>query len=58
LLRDPALRARYESAAAETAARYDWPAIGERFGEVLQTVAERKAKARLAMPARLAEKKA
>ena len=29
LLRDPELRERYEKAAAETAARYDWPAIGE-----------------------------
>ena len=42
LLRDRELRRRYEKAAAETAARYDWPAIGERFGEVLQAVAEKK----------------
>lgn len=42
LLRDPALRRRYEKAAAETAARYDWPAIGERFSEILQSVAEGK----------------
>ena len=42
LLRDPELRRRYEQGAAETAARYDWPAIGERFAEVLQTVAEKK----------------
>jgi len=42
LLRDPELRRRYEKAAAETAARYDWPAIGERFSEVLQSVAEKK----------------
>jgi polysaccharide biosynthesis protein PslH len=42
LLRDPGLRRRYEQAAAETAARYDWPAIGERFSEVLQSVAEKK----------------
>jgi len=28
LLRDRELRRRYEKAAAETAARYDWPAIG------------------------------
>ncbi len=39
LLRDRELRRRYEKAAAETAARYDWPAIGELLGEVLQTVA-------------------
>ena len=42
LLRDRELRGRYERAAAETAARYDWPAIGERFGEVLQAVVHRK----------------
>jgi glycosyltransferase involved in cell wall biosynthesis len=42
LLRDSELRRRYEKAAAETAARYDWPAIGERFSEVLQSVAEKK----------------
>ncbi len=42
LLRDPALRRRYEKAAAETAARYDWPAIGERFSEILQSVADGK----------------
>jgi glycosyltransferase involved in cell wall biosynthesis len=58
LLRDPELRRRYEKAAAETAARYDWPAIGERFSEVLQSVAEKKSLAVRAIPARLAEKKA
>lgn len=42
LLRDRELRRRYEKAAAETAARYDWPAIGQRFGELLQLVAEKK----------------
>jgi glycosyltransferase involved in cell wall biosynthesis len=42
LLRDPELRRRYETAAAETAARYDWAAIGERFSQVLQSVAEEK----------------
>jgi polysaccharide biosynthesis protein PslH len=45
LLRDPALRRRYEKAAAETAARYDWPAIGERFSEILQAVVEKKSRA-------------
>ena len=44
LLRDPELRRRYEKAAVEIAARYDWPAIGERFGEVLQSVAEKKSR--------------
>jgi len=58
LLRDPELRRRYEKAAAETAARYDWPAIGERFSAILQSVAEKKSVAARAMPARLVEKKA
>ncbi len=58
LLRDPELRRRYEQAAAETAARYDWPAVGERFSEVLQSVAEKKSPAARAILARLAEKKA
>lgn len=58
LLRDPDLRRRYEKAAAETAARYDWPAIGERFSEVLQSVAEKNSAAAPAFSARLAEKKA
>ena len=58
LLRDPELRRRYEKAAAETAARYDWPAVGERFSEVLQSVAEKKSPAARAILARLAEKKA
>ena len=40
LLKDRELRQRYEMAAAETAARFDWPAIGERFSEILQVVAE------------------
>lgn len=39
LLRDRQLRRSYEKAAAETAARYDWPAIGERFSEILQAAA-------------------
>jgi glycosyltransferase involved in cell wall biosynthesis len=58
LLRDPEMRRRYQTAAAETAARYDWPAIGERFAEVLQSVAEMKSRARCAIPPRFAEKKA
>ncbi|MGB8011657.1 MAG: glycosyltransferase family 4 protein, partial [Terriglobales bacterium] len=58
LARDPQLRRGYEKAAAETAARYDWPAIGERFSEVLQSVAEKKSPVTRAIPARLAEKKA
>ena len=44
LLRDPDLRRCYEKAAAETAARYDWPAIGQRFSEVLQSVTELKSR--------------
>ena len=35
-LANDGLRGRYERAAAELAAKYDWPAVGERFGEVLQ----------------------
>jgi glycosyltransferase involved in cell wall biosynthesis len=58
LLRDPELRRRYQTAAAETAARYDWPAIGQRFAEVLQLVAEMKSSARCAIPPRFVEKKA
>jgi len=45
LLRDPELRRRYQTAAAETAARYDWPAIGERFSEILESVAKKKSPA-------------
>jgi polysaccharide biosynthesis protein PslH len=54
LLRDRELRRRYEKAAAETAARYDWPAIGQRFSEMLQSVAEQKSAAAGAVPARSA----
>jgi len=39
LLKDPRERLRFEGAAAATAARYDWPAIGERFSDVLARVA-------------------
>ena len=39
LLKDPKERLRFEGAAAATAARYDWPAIGERFSDVLSRVA-------------------
>src|SRR5260370_8588158 len=42
LLRDPDMRRRYQTAAAATAARYDWPAIGERFSEVLPSVAAKR----------------
>ncbi|HLB93190.1 MAG TPA: glycosyltransferase family 4 protein [Terriglobales bacterium] len=54
LLRDRDLRGRYEKAAAETTARYDWAAIGQRFSEVLQLVAEKKSRKAGAIPARLA----
>lgn len=54
LLRDRELRRRYEHAAAETAARCDWPAIGERFVEVLQSVVERKNAKTGEVPARTA----
>jgi glycosyltransferase involved in cell wall biosynthesis len=54
LLRDRELRRRYERAAAETAARCDWPAIGERFHEVLQSLVQRKNAKMGAVPARTA----
>jgi glycosyltransferase involved in cell wall biosynthesis len=54
LLRDRELRRRYERAAAETAARCDWPAIGERFQEVLQSVVARKNGKMGAIPVRTA----
>ena len=38
LLRDGDVRRRYERAAAELAARYDWTAVGARFVEVLERV--------------------
>ncbi len=53
LLRDGELRNRYGKAAAETAARYDWPAIGQRFSDVLESVAEKKS-AEAASPVRVA----
>ncbi|HLX86761.1 MAG TPA: glycosyltransferase family 4 protein [Terriglobales bacterium] len=58
LLRDPELRGRYEKAAAETAARYDWPAIGERFSQILQLVAKKRSVAQEAIPTSLARTKA
>jgi glycosyltransferase involved in cell wall biosynthesis len=58
LIRDPQQRQRYEIAAAETAARYDWSAIGQRFSEVLQSVADRKVRTEFSVAATLAEKKA
>jgi glycosyltransferase involved in cell wall biosynthesis len=38
LLQDAETRGRYERAAAALAARYDWPAIGDRFGQVLEAL--------------------
>ena len=58
LLRDPEMRQRYGQAAAETSARYDWPAIGERFSEVLRAVAEKKSAVNRAVAARFVENKA
>jgi polysaccharide biosynthesis protein PslH len=54
LLRDRGLRGRYESAAADAAARYGWPAIGERFSEILQAVAKQVSSAANAVPVRTA----
>jgi len=42
VLTNPAIRHRYEAAAAQSAARHDWPAIGECFANVLASVANRK----------------
>ena len=54
LLRDRELRRRYEKAAAETAARFDWPAIGDHFAEVLRAVVEKQSSNLRAVPARMA----
>jgi glycosyltransferase involved in cell wall biosynthesis len=54
VLRDRELRRRYEKAAAAAASQHDWPAIGERFGEVLQLIAQKKSFAVSAVPARTA----
>lgn len=53
LLRDRELRQRYEKAAADTAARFDWPAVGERFADVLRSVTQGDSKPG-AVPARMA----
>ncbi|MCU1295987.1 MAG: hypothetical protein JWO91_265 [Acidobacteriaceae bacterium] len=37
-LRDRQLRSNFERAAADLAARYDWSAIGDKFGQVLEAV--------------------
>jgi len=54
LLHDRELRRRYENAAADTAARSDWPAIGDRFSEVLRSVVAKKSLSVGAVPARTA----
>jgi polysaccharide biosynthesis protein PslH len=54
LLRDSELRNRYGKAAAETAVRYGWPAIGQRFSEVLESAAEKKSERAAASPVRVA----
>jgi polysaccharide biosynthesis protein PslH len=38
MMQDAAARDRVERAAAELAANYGWPLIGERFGQILQAV--------------------
>ena len=57
LLQDPDLRRRYENAAAQTAARYDWPAIGECFESVLRLAAGKESLPLAPPPAHLVEKK-
>ncbi len=39
LLRDPELRKRYERAAVESVAAHDWPMVGSRFEQVLESIA-------------------
>lgn len=41
LLRDEGQRHKYERAAAELAARYDWAVIGEQFGRTLEILGDR-----------------
>jgi polysaccharide biosynthesis protein PslH len=53
LLRDSALRRRYELAAAQLAAQYDWSNIVQRFAAVLQEVSSRTAKTERARDPRL-----
>jgi len=52
LLCDRDLRRRYEQAAAETAARCDWPAIADHFQDVLRSVVQQKNAKLGAVPAR------
>lgn len=40
LLRDKGLRHRYERAAAESAARFDWHVIGQSFAKILESVSK------------------
>ena len=42
MLTDVGVRRQFERAAAETAAQYDWSAVGSRFGDVLSKVTERR----------------
>lgn len=51
LLKNEPLRRRIEKAAAEQAARYDWPVITERFEEVLDRVAGKALGAQASLPA-------
>ena len=50
LLRDADLRRRYGRAAADTASRFDWSAIGQRFDQVLRSVAAARSSAATAFP--------
>jgi glycosyltransferase involved in cell wall biosynthesis len=50
-LRDRTLRRRYENAAAETAGRYDWPAVSERFADILKSVTDSESCGAKAVPA-------
>jgi len=41
LMSDGKLRRRYERAAAELVAQYDWPVVGEKFSHALQEAVRR-----------------
>lgn len=44
ILRDRSLRRRYEQSAAKLASRYGWPAVGHKFDQLIQSVAQRTAR--------------
>lgn len=55
LLKEPALRGKYEQAAVALAGQYDWPEVGQKFGGVLESVAGANARTSAGDAARLSE---